>query len=141
MEPMWIFLLQEWSPYFYYYIVSWWSFVEGNVVLFSRVISKQTIIFLSHNIKTIIGLLVMFLISLSTISFNNSQIHISEVYSFLINRYFYSLELIPTLMLLSLSAIKYRKNVYLISQTRFVFMVKINIQTTLINFFLINGYF
>ena len=110
-------------------------------MLFSRVISQQTIIFLSHKIKNIIGLLVMFIISLSTISLNNSQINISEFSSFLINRYFFSLALIPTIMIISLSAIKYRKNDILISQTRLVLFVQIIIQTTLINFFLINGYF
>ncbi|MDN6421173.1 MAG: hypothetical protein L0J98_07895, partial [Lactococcus lactis] len=94
-------------------------------MLFSRVISQQTIIFLSHKIKNIIGLLVMFIISLSTISLNNSQINISEFSSFLINRYFFSLALIPTIMIISLSAIKYRKNDILISQTRLVLFVQI----------------
>ncbi len=110
-------------------------------MLFSRVISQQTIIFLSHKIKNIIGLLVMFIISLSTISLNNSQINISEFSSFLINRYFFSLALIPTIMIISLSSIKYRKNDIFISQTRLVLFVQIIVQTTLINFFLINGYF
>ena len=47
----------------------------------------------------------------------------------------------PTKIIISLSAIKYRKKNILISQTRLVLFVQINRQTTLINFFFINEYF
>lgn len=109
-------------------------------MLLNRVIHQQLIIFFRQKTKNIIGLLIMFIVSLSTISLNNSPITINNFASALINRYFFCMALIPTIMIISLSSVIYRKNDILISKTRFVLFEQIVSQTILINFFLISGY-